>query len=554
MVDAWDQFPDPPKPQNESDPWSQFPDHSLSWADVPGQAISNLPSSALGVVEGIANTVMHPIDTAQGLYNIGKGAVSKAAGALGVEQDPETKAKNEAAINAVGQFFADRYGGMENFKKTIAEDPAGFALDLSTILSGGQAALARVPGAARAATTVGKVAEATNPVNLAGRAVTGIPIPKTGLKAGVEPIVSNVLGMTTGTGEGPVRQAARAGFEGNKALVDSMRGNVPMTGVVEQAQSAVRRMGEDRGAAYKAGMSASTSGDTWINYQPINDAVRSAHDIVYYKGIAKDDAAAKVLQDIQEKIGEWRDIPIERDATGRVISSPYAVEAADALKQALGDIRKDTKPGSRSRAVADSVYHATKDAIVAQAPEYARVMKNYSDASDKINELQRTFSLGEKASTDTTLRKLQSTQRNNVQANYGHRNALLDELADYEPDLPYALAGQSLSSVTPRGITSQIAAKSLGLTGGGMLAGNAAGVAAINPAMLAITGSTLPFFSPRIVGEAAYAGGRAARYASPVVEAIPSAVKAGYGINVLAAPSLQGGIGPRYDEYGNLVR
>lgn len=74
MVDAWDQFPDPPKPQNESDPWSQFPDHSLSWADVPGQAISNLPSSALGVVEGIANTVMHPIDTAQGLYNIGKGS------------------------------------------------------------------------------------------------------------------------------------------------------------------------------------------------------------------------------------------------------------------------------------------------------------------------------------------------------------------------------------------------------------------------------------------------------------------------------------------------
>ena len=61
MVDAWDQFPDPPKPQAESDPWAQFPDHSLSWADVPGQAIANLPASALGVAEGIANTVMHPI-------------------------------------------------------------------------------------------------------------------------------------------------------------------------------------------------------------------------------------------------------------------------------------------------------------------------------------------------------------------------------------------------------------------------------------------------------------------------------------------------------------
>lgn len=554
MVDAWDQFPDPPKPQNESDPWSQFPDHSLSWADVPGQAISNLPSSALGVVEGIANTVMHPIDTAQGLYNVGKGAVSKAAGALGVEQDPETKAHNEAALNAVGQFFADRYGGIENFKKTIAEDPAGFALDLSTILSGGQAALARVPGAARAATTVGNVAEATNPVNLAGRAVTGIPIPKTGLKAGVEPVVSNVLGMTTGAGEGPVRQAARAGFEGNKAFADNMRGNVPMTEVVNQAQSASRQIRENGSAAYRSGMNSAARSDTWINYQPIHDKLKSARDIVYYKGIAKDDNAAKVLQAIEDKIGEWRSLPIERDAVGKIVNSPYSVEAADALKQALGDIRKDTKPGTRSRAVADSIYNATKDAIVQQSPDYANVQKSYSETKRLLDELERTFSLGERRGVDTTLRKLQSTTRNNVQANYGYRNEKLAELAKHEPDIPYALAGQSLNAATPRGLTSQLAAKSVGLTGGGMLAGNAAGMAAINPVMLAITGATLPFFSPRVVGEAAYAGGRAARYASPVVEAIPSAVKAGYGINVLASPSLQGGIGPRYDEYGNLVR
>jgi hypothetical protein len=535
MVDAWDQFPDPPKPQNESDPWSQFPDHSLSWADVPGQAINNLPASALGVAEGIANTVMHPIDTAQGLYNIGKGAVSKAAGVLGVEQEPETKAQNEAAINAVGQFFADRYGGMENFKRTIAEDPAGFALDLSTILSGGQAALARVPGAARAATTVGKVAEAINPVNLAGRAVTGIPIPKTGLKAGAEPVVSNVLGMTTGTGEGPVRQAARAGFQRNKAFADNMRGNVPMTDVIDQAQFAVGRMRQDRSAEYQAGMTQANQAAGHVGYQPIHQALVDADKMVNFQGLAKSAEAAKTLEQIKDLVSQWRGL-----------STPHTVEAADALKQAIGEIRQKTQPGTLERRVADSVYNAAKSSIVQQAPEYAKAMKGYADASDKINELERTFSLGEKASQDTALRKLQSTQRNNVQTNYGQRNALLDELARYEPDLPFALAGQSMNAALPRGLAGKVGAISVGSNGGMAMHGLPA---IMNPATLAM----LPTFSPRVVGEAAYAGGRVANALMPIAQYIPEAVKAGYVVNALAQPSLRGGIGPRYDENGNPI-
>lgn len=524
MAGPWEAFQQAPAADPKADgPWSQFHPETgepMSWGDVAGQAISNIPSSAYNVAAGLANTVMHPIDTAKGLYDVGKGAVSKAAGALGVEQDPETKTQNEAAINAVGKFFADRYGGMENFKKTIATDPVGFAMDLSTVLTGGEAALARIPGATRAANVAGKTAEIANPVALAGKTAAGV----------AEPVVSNILGMTTGAGTTPIRQAARAGYNGSQTFVDNMRGNVPLSDSVDMAQSAVGQMRQARSAAYKADMASANAAPGHVGYQPIHQALSDADKMVNFQGLAKSAEAAKTLDQINDLVGQWRGL-----------STPHTVEAADALKQAIGEIRQKTQPGTLERRVADTVYNAAKDSIVRQAPDYAKVMRGYSEASDKINELTKTFSLGEKASTDTALRKLQSTTRNNVNTNYGERSRLLDELAQYEPDLPNALAGQSLSSATPRGMASRTAVE-LGGVGAG-----AAAMHLVNPAFLA----SLPFFSPRIVGEGAYAAGRGANALMPVASMAPGAAKAGYVVNALAQPSLRGGIGPRYDENGN---
>ncbi len=525
MADAWDQFSDP-KPA-AGDPWAAFsdPHPSMGWDDVAVQAISNIPSSAYNMGASIANTVMHPIDTAQGLYDVGKGAVSKAAGALGVEQDPETKAQNEAAINAVGQFFADRYGGMENFKKTIATDPVGFAMDLSTILSGGGAALARVPGATRAANAVGKSAELTNPVSLAGKTASIVG----------DNIAAPIIGETTGVGAQPLRQAFQAGREGSSTFTDNMRGNVPLSDTVDMAQSAVGQMRQARSAAYKADMASANSTSGHVGYQQIHQALSDADKMVNFQGLAKSAEAAKTLEQINDLVGQWRGL-----------STPHTVEAADALKQAIGEIRQKTQPGTLERRVADTIYNAAKDSIVRQAPDYAKAMQGYSEASDKINELTKTFSLGEKASTDTALRKLQSTTRNNVNTNYGERTRLLDDLAQYEPDLPNALAGQSLNTGVPRGIASKII--------GGVVAGNGVAFHGLptvsNPAIL----GALPLFSPRLMGEAAYAGGQGTNALMPMMQYIPDAVKAGYVGNALMPPqqnSLQGGIGPRYDANGN---
>lgn len=532
MVDAWDQFPDAQQitGTRAADMWDQFPDHQpqkdgeLSWSDVPMQAAQNLGSSAVRTAQNIVYPFVHPIDTLTGIKRIGEGAVSKAAGALGVEQDPQQKAETEAPINAVGQFFADRYGGMENIKRTLAEDPVGVMADAAAVLSGGGALASRGPGVIGAAgRTVAKAGSAIDPIANAGR------LARVGGKA-----ASAALGVTTGVGNMPVEYAYAAGKSGNQTFLDNMRGIAPMSDTLDMAKSAVSEFGKERGAAYQAGMATVNADKSAISFQPIRDAVRNAYAVATYKGIPKSDEVMKVYNTIVDSVERFTNTPGAGNAEG-----------LDALKQVIGEVRQKTQHGTLERKIADNIYNATKAEIVKQVPGYAATMKDYAAASEQINDITKTFSLGEKASKDTALRKLTSVMRNNVNTNYGQRAKLMDELARKEPDLPYAIAGQSMNALAPRGLSSAPAAYAAyqGLT---------------NPLAVA----ALPATSPRVVGEAAYGAGRAvgsiedmanALHVSPTV--FINALLSAYGIKQATQPQpLQGGIGPRYDDNGNLRR
>lgn len=106
---------------------------------------------------------------------------------LAARNNPEAAeflAPSEQIANAAGQFYKDRYGGIENIKRTINDDPAGALLDLSTILSGGGTLVTKVGKASNLSklATVGRTAQrigsAINPIeqaiNLPGRAVSAV--------------------------------------------------------------------------------------------------------------------------------------------------------------------------------------------------------------------------------------------------------------------------------------------------------------------------------------------------------------------------------------------
>jgi hypothetical protein len=100
-------------------------------------------------------------------------------------------------------------------------------------------------------------------------------------------------------------------------------------------------------------------------------------------------------------------------------------------------------------------------------------MKAYQEASELTKEIERALSLGNRASADTSMRKLQSLMRNNVNTNYGNRLDLAGKLeAAGGQEIMPAIAGQSLNSFTPRGLQ-------------GMAATGLGGFGLANPATLA---------------------------------------------------------------------
>lgn len=312
-----------------------------------------------------------------------------------------------------------------------------------------------LPGVVKVAGEAGK---------LVGRAASGL--------------AKNTLGMTTGAGAETFGTAYRAGKEGGTSFLDNMRGNVPMTDVLDSAKDALSKMRVERGNQYRSGMVDIAKDKSVIDFAPIDNAVNSLKTMGSFKGQVINKNAAGTVDEITGLVNQWKNLdPAEY----------HTPEGLDALKKAIGDVRDATQFGTPGRKAADTAYNSVKAQIDMQAPTYAKVMKDYSQASDALTEIEKSLSLGNKAAADTSMRKLQSLMRNNVNTNYGNRLGLAKTLEDQGAEILPAVAGQAASSFTPRGLQG--------------LAASGAGLASFtNPATLA----ALPFTSPRLMGELSY--------------------------------------------------
>ena len=454
----------------------------LSWAGVPGQALKNLPSSAGNFVGGIAQAVMNPIDTVSALGDAAAGALQNvmpkpiADFINRFETNPDAARRAVNAANAVGGHFKERYGSVEGIKTALATDPVGVVADLSTLLSGGAAIAPRAGGIAAGLT---KAANATNPVNalvkglqLAGPAATGT--------------TKHVLGMATGVGPENIATAFKSGREGATAFIENMAGRVSKTDVLDQARQALANMRASRTANYGTNIKTTATDTTLLKFDEIDAALTRVTASLKQGSHSKIGAAevAKV-KEVKDIVSEWRSDPSAHTAIG-----------LDALKQRLDAVYPDSPVHNQAQRVITTVRNSVKDTIVKQSPEYAATMKLYEEAISLEREIARTLSLGDKSSADAALRKLTSLGRNNVNTNYGQRLDLARALEQQGGrDLMPAIAGQTMSSWTPRGLTGQLGAPA---TLGASFMGD--------PAMAL----ALPFMSPRLVGEGAYRAGQLA--------------------------------------------
>ena len=229
-----------------------------------GEMASNIPSSGMQFAKDITYPVRHPAQTVEGLTKLAVGGIQKAVPG---DWRPSPESDRTQHADAVGQFFAERYGGMDKVKETLKNDPVGFAADISAILTGGGLAAAKVGGKVGAVGS--KVANAgmnIDPLIAGGKAVGKV-------SGGVGKVASEVAGRLTGTGGETIRVAAKsgvAGGESGKAFRDAMRNKVDPVETVGLAKDALREMHAKKSAAYREGM-GKVSGDPYrVEFRPCN--------------------------------------------------------------------------------------------------------------------------------------------------------------------------------------------------------------------------------------------------------------------------------------------
>lgn len=497
--------PAPPPPAKTNDPFgaalanppadtTQTQDKGPvpSWSEIPGQAASNFGKSAIDFGSNIAHATMHLIETGENLGSVGLGYMEKAGKNLGL---PSGQGYEKYA-DAVNQMVLDRYGSMDNFKRTLATDPVGAAADLSAVLTGGGSLAGKLPGIA------GKIGDAVNAV---GRTVDPLAVPAaavSGTIKGATGIAKHVVGERTGAGPEALSSAYEAGHAGDEAAQtfrDNIRGNVPIEDPVHTAMEAMDNIVQNKNSSYKQGMAQAgltqpISGTSWNR---IAQGIRDAGDVDKFDMI---EGVAKANDDLSQIVDKF----LNKDP-----ATHHTVEGLDALKQAVGEYGKGLE-GTKAGVVVSKYYQAISDAIKEQAPAYAKVMEDYGEAKSQLNQIQKSFSLPaneRKLNIDTALRKLQSVMRNNVNTNYGYRTTLLKMLEDNgAPNIKYAISGQALNAKSPRGLSKVASEK------GAEIAGALFGFFTGNPAIMAgalkAAGITYLTSTPRLAGEAAYYAGR----------------------------------------------
>jgi hypothetical protein len=500
MADPWEVVS--VAPASQWDVVSTAPAKKRSWTEVPGEALGNVPSSAANLAKGLYQAVTNPFETVSGAMDVAAGGLQNALPKSVVnfvnqfETNPEAAQRAVQAANAAGGMVKERYGSMDALKNTLATDPVGAAGDLSLLFSGGAGVAARTPMLAKAAPALRTAASVTDPLNLAAKAGG-----KMYDLAGA--LTKQGLGLKTGVGTEPITQAVQAGRESNPAFIENLRGDVPAINVLEDAKANLAQMNADKQQAYRSGMVNIKNDKSVLNFTGIDQALKDAENMAYYKGKIKDKTAASVLDNMKAKVTDWKNSdPVEF----------HTPEGLDNLKQSLWeDFGKLSPEEKTAYSMGKQIYDSVKTEISKQAPEYSKVMKEYTDTSDLVKEIERSLSLGNKASADTAMRKLQSLMRNNVNTNYGQRLEMAQQLqtAGGKNMMP-ALAGQAMGDWTPRGIQRATA----GLEGMGAYAIGGPALAALDVASS----------SPRLVGEAAYKYGQLANALNQGKKAVSNAV------------------------------
>lgn len=406
----------------------------LSFGDVASGALHNLKGSAVGVAKGIGDAVMNPMRTLGAVGDLAKGTLSKGMGAMGVPMDPEHKEQNERVVNALMDHYKDRYSSWNRIKNTVATDPVGAAMDIPTPISLGAGTAANIVGKTgtlgKALSGVSKVAGAMDPVNaavkLAGQVVR---VPNALLK----PVTS----VTAQVPKSALDLAESAGRVKDPALRDAFNrhfnGHGDEREILDAAQAALDRAGDDASAEYGSTMAGQAAAARMPNYTEIQSASDYLPTHINGVGAVPRGQFAQrnaLAAEIKNMVDDYAANPAKHNYV-----------ELDRLKRAVND--KAREYGVNSRSPAGHDVSMVTDEISAElnriAPGYNDLMDTWRAHRNRVNDLTKGLGIGANANATTALAKMMRQQKTPAGRN------LIEALAEHDPTLPYMLAGATLN-------------------------------------------------------------------------------------------------------------
>jgi hypothetical protein len=445
----------------------------------------------------------------------------------------------DPTVQAAAKVLEEQYGGVDNLHRYMIKDPLAFLGDASMLLSGSGFAL-KTAGLTKAGEGLSTAGRIIDPLSGAVALATDVPAAayqkaKTAapdIVTGVQRLPGEAAGFLPGVGGASVDTAVSVGFgrgragkptPASDAFTEALR-NPEGTAetVVASARDLLGKMREQASMAYTDAMAKFGKTPAPLDISKVQNRMQQLKPKSYDTWSNRQgDRPADHLA--WEKMNNFVQ---EYAAKAQADPSLLFPLAMDQFKKDVYDVGSKINGAIDSKAagIAKQTYNAVRQELVKFDDVYAETMRNYEKAANEVQQLEKSFSLGSMASVDTSARKLQSLGRNNVSTNYGARTAQAERMFAMDPDnvLQSTLAGQTLSSVPPRGISK------------------------VSPFVGTATLAAAPLFSPRVVGELAYGAGRAAGTGARAFDAVAGS-KVGQGLGAAGT-----GLAELYQKYPEL--
>ena len=401
------------------------------------QAISNIDESSKQLVNDIITPFLNPMQTAKDLYSLSKSVASLIPG---IEGD-DTQAK------AVGKFFKDRYGSLENIKQTFATDPVGMLSDVSILLTGGATLTAKAP---QVSSVLSKASKIASPIETAG----GFAIGKAAQGSGT--LGKQVSGYLTGTGAGALDTAIKTGKnygatgffasptakQKQKDFLDSLNEKISTEQITTDLEKAVSELKKSTKIDYQNKLAGLKLQDVKIQpsivAQQFNEFIRKEKTKGGTTRFGAD--TNNFLETIYKELNE-------------ISKNPAKHTAADLhqLKFKIDDMLPKDLTTQTSR-VNMELANIIDNVIASKSSGYTNMNKAYSTAKKLEQKFIDDLAVGNKKNATQTMNRLLSVLKDQNLTNYGARLEslkLLDNIT--EQNLFEKLAGTQLSGLIPRG-------------------------------------------------------------------------------------------------------